>query len=146
MSLTAQQDPIYLPANSELDVQLWRMTDGLKRKVWFEWAAESYLSASSLIFFNPTTQSPSNLHPRSHSPFDNRPRSVSNNIGNQSPMVDAFASAPSPRMGQSADRRDSGRMQNIAEESTETSGNSARIKIGASKLHNGGGKHSYVGL
>lgn len=123
------------------------MTDGLKRKVWFEWAAESYLSASSLVFTSSTTQpSLSNkLHPRSHSPFENRPRSVSNNNGNQSPMVDAFASAPSPRMGHSADR-DSGRMQNIVEESGESVGGLVRIKIGASKLHNGGGKHSYVGL
>lgn len=131
------------------------MTDGLKRKVWFEWAAESYLSASSLAFSSSTTQ-PSlsnNLHPRSHSPFDNRPRSVSNNNGNQSPLVDAFASAPSPRMGHSVDRdsgrmhdRDSGRMQNIVEESGENGGNLVRIKIGASKLHNGGGKHSFVGL
>ncbi|CAN6626049.1 hypothetical protein TRVA0_010S02608 [Trichomonascus vanleenenianus] len=32
--------PMSLPDDSEIDISLWRMTDG--RKVWYEWCAESY--------------------------------------------------------------------------------------------------------
>ncbi|KIJ52640.1 hypothetical protein M422DRAFT_65066 [Sphaerobolus stellatus SS14] len=35
------REPLYLPAQSELRVSIWRLTD--KRKVWYEWSAESFL-------------------------------------------------------------------------------------------------------
>jgi hypothetical protein len=63
-------------------------------------------------------------------------------------MVDAFASAPSPRLLLGNDR-DSGRMQAMQDDSMSISLNdlnSTRIKIGFSKLHNPGGKVSSVGL
>lgn len=60
-------------------------------------------------------------------------------------MVDAFASAPSPRPGHGNDR-DSGRMQAMQEDSINEGLINERIKIGMSKLHNPGGKVSYVGL
>uniref|UniRef100_A0A060TI24 Protein arginine N-methyltransferase n=1 Tax=Blastobotrys adeninivorans TaxID=409370 RepID=A0A060TI24_BLAAD len=37
--------PMYLTDNSELDVSMWRQTDG--RKVWYEWAVESYALVDS---------------------------------------------------------------------------------------------------
>lgn len=66
-------------------------------------------------------------------------------------MVDAFQSAPSPMIGGPAggqDRRDSGRMQGVEEEENagQLGGAEARILIYSSKLHNPGGKSSYVGL
>lgn len=63
-------------------------------------------------------------------------------------MVDAFQSAPSPMIGGPADRRDSGRMQGIEEEenASQLGGAEARILIYSSKLHNPGGKSSFVGL
>ncbi|KAI5477106.1 hypothetical protein MNV49_006834 [Pseudohyphozyma bogoriensis] len=118
-------DPIYLPARSELDVQIWRLTDGPKRKVWFEWSASAYLSASSLsfaptppasatsgTFANRTGASADTLSPRPTSPWDGR--RAPSAAGTFSPMVDAFASAPSPHIG-SRDR-DSGRMEDVEEE------------------------------
>lgn len=35
------REPLYLPANSELEVHLWRLTD--ERRVWYEWSAETFL-------------------------------------------------------------------------------------------------------
>ncbi|ORY82328.1 PRMT5 arginine-N-methyltransferase-domain-containing protein [Leucosporidium creatinivorum] len=173
-------DPIYLPANSELDVQMWRMTDGVKRRVWFEWAASAYLCASALSF--PPTSSPRHsvtsppassnsgtfapagrqggqhasadtLSPRG-GPWDQQGgaggggrNSYQSSV--RSPMVDAFQSAPSPMIGGPAgqDRRDSGRMQGIEEEDgSQVGAAEARILIYSSKLHNPGGKSSYVGL
>lgn len=67
-------------------------------------------------------------------------------------MADAFASAPSPRVGLGGNDRDSGRMQAMQDDSMLMNdilgGSSAgvRIKIGMTKLHNPGGKVSYVGL
>ncbi|KAA1070432.1 methyltransferase protein [Puccinia graminis f. sp. tritici] len=36
------KEPIYCPKNSELDVHLWRLTDQVGRKVWYEWSVEAY--------------------------------------------------------------------------------------------------------
>ncbi len=41
------QDPLYLPARSELEVYLYRLTDPNRRRVWFEWSAEVFLPLSS---------------------------------------------------------------------------------------------------
>ncbi|EPX74383.1 type II protein arginine N-methyltransferase Skb1 [Schizosaccharomyces octosporus yFS286] len=35
------EKPMYIPENSQLQVHLWRMTDGVR--VWFEWSANTYL-------------------------------------------------------------------------------------------------------
>lgn len=155
---------------------MWRMTDGIKRRVWFEWAASAYLCASALSF--PPTSSPRHsvtsppasstsgtfapagrqtasadtLSPRG-GPWDQQSggrNSYQSSV--RSPMVDAFQSAPSPMIGGPAgagrDRRDSGRMQGIEEEenASQLGGAEARILIYSSKLHNPGGKSSFVGL
>ncbi|POV94980.1 hypothetical protein PSTT_16544 [Puccinia striiformis] len=36
------KEPIYCPKNSELDVHLWRLTDQVGRKVWYEWSVEAF--------------------------------------------------------------------------------------------------------
>ena len=33
---------MHLPANSEIDVSMWRQTDD--RKVWYEWLVESFIT------------------------------------------------------------------------------------------------------
>lgn len=153
---------------------MWRMTDGVKRKVWFEWAASAYLCASALSF--PPSSSPRHsaasppasstsgsfapasrqdtLSPRGGA-WDHQRNSYasSSQRGSASPMVDAFQSAPSPMIGGGGgphgDRRDSGRMQGIEEEEGGSGGaaqGEQRILISMSKLHNPGGKSSFVGL
>lgn len=125
---------------------MWRMTDGVRRKVWFEWSAEAYLSASTVLFA--TSPSPpsesfpgSTLSPRPNTPLELRNRHISG-ASLPSPMVDAFASAPSPRLGRD---RDSGRMQGMDSEYGEDR-KPVRIKIGASKLHNPSGRTSWIGF
>jgi protein arginine N-methyltransferase 5 len=151
----SRQNPVYLPARSELDVQIWRMTDGPKRKVWFEWTTSAYLSASALSFSpSPPTSAtsatfPPNRHPASAdtlSPRLNGPWDARSQRG--SPMVDAFQSAPSPLLagGGAHDRRDSGRMQGIEEEESGEARDEGRIMISQSKLHNPGGRTSFIGL
>jgi protein arginine N-methyltransferase 5 len=39
------KEPLYLPAGSELDVHLWRLT--AERKVWYEWSCEVFLNIVS---------------------------------------------------------------------------------------------------
>ncbi|MBW0491696.1 hypothetical protein O181_031411 [Austropuccinia psidii MF-1] len=36
------KEPIYCPKDSELDIHLWRLTDHVGRKVWYEWSAEAF--------------------------------------------------------------------------------------------------------
>lgn len=152
------QDPIYLPARSELDVQMWRMTDNQKRKVWFEWSASAFLPASSLRFTpSPPTSvlssqhapnrrtsgsstGPDTLSPRWDGSANNRSAPGG---GAFSPMVDAFQSAPSPHIGGAVD----GRMQGIVEEPGEAEGwEEERILVGYTRLHNPQGRSSFVGL
>jgi protein arginine N-methyltransferase 5 len=38
------QTPMHLPANSEIEVSMWRQTDD--RKVWYEWLVESFMTIS----------------------------------------------------------------------------------------------------
>ncbi|KAH9850257.1 PRMT5-domain-containing protein [Lenzites betulinus] len=45
------KDPLYLPADSELTVSLWRLTD--VRKVWYEWYAEAFLPVPSSSVHSP---------------------------------------------------------------------------------------------
>jgi protein arginine N-methyltransferase 5 len=35
---------MHLPANSEIEVSMWRQTDD--RKVWYEWLVESFMTIS----------------------------------------------------------------------------------------------------
>ncbi|GAA5898508.1 protein arginine N-methyltransferase [Sporobolomyces salmoneus] len=147
-------EPMYLPARSELDVQMWRLTDDTKRRVWFEWSCSAYLPAQSLSFIPTPPGSATSgsfsagLRPGAFSPTPSTP------TGHQ----DAFQSAPSPMLGTSHD----GRMPGIAEEEgaqTSPAGgvvhppvgivgdvNQQRILISMSKLHNGAGKFSWIGL
>lgn len=132
------------------------MTDGQKRKVWFEWSASAYLSSSSFLYLpTPMTSAQSGsvgrrtsadaLSHRSPSPWSG-PRGSNPPF---SPMVDAFASAPSPYPGQHSGNgrdRDSGRMQGIEEELESGLSGERRIKIGMSRLHNPQGKVSSLGL
>ncbi|KAM0788221.1 hypothetical protein ACM66B_001377 [Microbotryomycetes sp. NB124-2] len=147
-------DPIYLPANSELDVQIWRMVDGNKRKVWFEWSASAYLHASALSF-RQLVSSPSNSGVFSNQQQQQQQQHLSadaltanaggawggaSNAARSPKMGDAFQSAPSPIIG-------NGHLDEAAGEGTFAgSTNDSRILISMTKLHNPGGKASFVGL
>ncbi|KAG9045040.1 methyltransferase protein [Tulasnella sp. UAMH 9824] len=111
------REPVYVPANAELDVHLWRLTD--KRKVWYEWFVEA---------FYPTSVSPTDP-PQSPSGVSNI--SEINAPPPPSPMVDALALSPERRFG---DLREGDAALEM------------RVKIGQSSLHNPGGRSSWIGL
>ncbi|GAA5865700.1 hypothetical protein JCM3774_004971 [Rhodotorula dairenensis] len=158
-------EPVYLPANSELDVQIWRLTDNTKRRVWFEWAAQTYLVAyaggiGASHHFDPrraslsgTTSPPGSV---TSGTFSSNHRFSAGSAA-LSPSLDAFQSAPSPHLGASVSAsvpvggpgagagadRDSHRMSAIVE---EVAAATQRIKISQTRLHNPGGKTSWIGL
>ncbi|GAA5855509.1 hypothetical protein JCM8547_007863 [Rhodosporidiobolus lusitaniae] len=158
-------EPLYLPAHSELDVQIWRLTDNTKRRVWFEWCAQAYLALPSSSL-NSSAGFPTSPPGSATSATFSVGRSSGSGPGGvpYSPGQggDAFQSAPSPMLGSSTD----GRMPGIAEEGGEGSfsasivgGSGAggagavaalmggeRVKIGQTKLHNPNGKTSWIGL
>jgi protein arginine N-methyltransferase 5 len=41
------KEPLYLPSGAELDVGIWRLWDGNRRKIWYEWTAEAYLPTTT---------------------------------------------------------------------------------------------------
>ncbi|GAA6004774.1 protein arginine N-methyltransferase [Rhodotorula paludigena] len=152
-------EPVYLPANSELDVQIWRLTDNTKRRVWFEWAAQAYLVVSPALAAAGVganhrislTSPPGSATSGSFSAIAGRGNgALSPQLGGSEA---AFASAPSPHLGAAGD----GRMPGIAEEGAGIAGSDAsvlgfgagsseRIKISQTRLHNPGGKTSWIGL
>lgn len=157
-------EPMYLPAHSELDVQMWRLTDNTKRRVWFEWAAQAYLPVSTLGGLSARGGGPGGAGARNS--LTSPPTSATSGSfslgGALSPTLAgsdaAFASAPSPHLGASMSGGGGGggegRMPGIAEEnagglldgSVLGSGVGDRIKISQTRLHNPGGKTSWIGL
>ncbi|GAA5836114.1 hypothetical protein JCM9279_002199 [Rhodotorula babjevae] len=149
-------EPLYLPAHSELDVEIWRLTDNTKRRVWFEWAAQAYLPLAAL---GGGPGGAGGRGPGGRSSMTSPPTSATSGSfslrggGALSPTLGgseaAFASAPSPHLGASFG---DGRMPGIAEENALLEGSvlggaaGGRIKISQTRLHNPGGKTSWIGL
>ncbi|ORX34266.1 putative shk1 kinase-binding protein 1 [Kockovaella imperatae] len=128
------KEPLYLPSGSELEVGIWRLWDGLKDKVWYEWSAESYLP---LIGSGGPTPSSASGQPSERLINGQRITSTGGpstpNLGSgtiASPMMDAPFS-PGTNQNGSRDAGSSAMM---------------RVKIGQTSLHNAGGVHSWVGL
>lgn len=115
------KEPMYLPSGAELQVNLWRMGDGKGKKVWYEWAVESYL---------PVVQSVSSAPGAATVPG-------SRNVSSASATGIGFGGQPSPLM----DAQFSPGMGHMG-----LSSELGRVKIGQSTLHNPGGIHSWVGL
>ncbi|WWC86067.1 uncharacterized protein L201_000938 [Kwoniella dendrophila CBS 6074] len=121
------KESLYLPSGCELEVNLWRLCDSRGKKIWYEWAVESYLSVTQ----NNSTQSTSNIN-GNLTPNGSRHVSLSGG-GQPSPLMDApFSPGFNPNSN------------NQPNQSINTEIN--RIKIGQTSLHNPGGQHSWVGL
>jgi protein arginine N-methyltransferase 5 len=120
------QDPMYLPGGCELDVHLSRLTDHIKRRIWFEWTADAHLWLPSTAVPHPTAI----VVP----PADAlSPQSVRSP---RLPWGDAFASAPSPRLPTGANGSSANPM--------ESGPPLARIKIAETRLQNPLGRSSCV--
>ena len=107
---------MYLPANSELDVYIWRLTD--THEVWYEWIAESFL--------------PSTIPAKAANLVRSNSLGVSlNDKPMESPMMDA-------PLGWGHAKTDSNASALPERE--------LRIKIGQTALHNPAGRSSWIGL
>ncbi|KAH7106503.1 PRMT5-domain-containing protein [Auriculariales sp. MPI-PUGE-AT-0066] len=131
------RDPLYVPADAELQVSLWRLTD--KRRVWYEWFTETFLPRSA-------TASASSL-PNAFTPGGLMSPTPQSAYPAPSPLLDAPANAaawfadrsatstPQPMTGYPHPRL------SIDGEEMET-----RIKVGQTALHNPSGRSWWIGL
>ncbi|KAG9005117.1 methyltransferase protein [Tulasnella sp. JGI-2019a] len=117
------KEPLYLPANAEVDVSIWRVTD--KRKVWYEWFAESFYRVPVLPPLLPPKAAQSPLLPDS--------TIEESNVLPPSPMVDAHSTSDNQSLTQTQSA--------LNKQSSES-----RLKIGQTGLQNPGGRSSWIGL
>lgn len=150
------QEPLYLPAGSELCVHLWRLTAA--NKVWYEWYAEAFLpvqqpyqSTASVTVLAPPGSGGSAFkygitanQSHSHLPRSASPSPRVNGAGTltlvapptptsviRSPLVDAVDLSYTSDRSASPDRDELG---------------AGVVKIGQTSLHNPGGRSSWYGL
>ena len=153
------KEPLYLPPRSELDVHIFRLVDGVRRRVWFEWMGEVFLPLPAMTLApSPTHASSiqtagqpvangsgvhsSVRHPRAASPMDARSVSAAG-VPIHSPMMDNFAPIPSPFIGNDS-MSSAGFMLDV--QRSHSLDGIVRLKVGQSKLHNPAGRGSWVGL
>ena len=136
------QDPLYTPPQSEMDVHIFRLFDGTKRRVWFEWSAEVYLPLPSHVTAaSPTRVSASamSMHRGSMNGFSHSASSSSRVLRPQagrSPLASPFIGSDSlSSAGLAADLLEPDNLDEIV-----------RVKVGQSRLHNPGGRGHWVGL
>lgn len=124
-----------MPSGAELDVHIWRLTDPKSKRVWYEWHAESFLPITGTVngMVSP------GYNQGGGAQVNGAGRVVSGASSNmsvplQSPMMDAPGSPmPGSVFGLPPPQGSGGRDE-------------SRIKIGQTKLHNTGGRSSWVGL
>ena len=127
------KEPLYLPSGSELEVNIWRLWDGGRQRVWYEWSAEAYLPMTPGTGLERRT-SANGLTPQLG-------RGVSQIGGAPSPMMDApFSPGLSSASGVGILGGGGTGLGNSGQ------GGDGRVKIGQTSLHNPGGRHSWVGL
>ena len=130
--------PLYVPANSELDVHMWRLTDN--KHVWYEWSAEAFMLLDTIHGQSSTTalspqghalhmfQDESN-HSDSLPPFTNAPHTpMMPSTGVMSPVMD----------NTSADASSSVHVPNTNGVSVAPNAAGRRIKVGQTDLMNPG--------
>ena len=137
--MSRPQDPLYVPADCELTVSLWRLTD--TRKVWYEWYAEAFLPVPSSSVSSPVWRdalSPLSPSPDSSSSAFLSPGStVSTPTVATSPLLDVphlTLEVPGP-MSMAASMYEGRAREGVS-----------LVKISQTALHNPGGRSSWIGL
>ncbi|PWN29173.1 PRMT5-domain-containing protein [Jaminaea rosea] len=155
------KEPLYVPADGEVDVHLWRLTKG--RRVWYEWSCEVFLNL-------PPTPGQGSAAAGAGGTGNKRASAIQfSEPGRESPLLGAgdpgaFANAPhTPRMpsialpadgpgggGGSVDRATFNGSAQGRNTPTPSAGAAAakarRIKVGMSSLANPSGRSSWVGM
>jgi protein arginine N-methyltransferase 5 len=136
------RQPIYLPSGSELEVNMWRLSDNKGKKVWYEWSAESYLPVT-LAPGAPGTRPVSASMSGQGNGIALAPTPTGSLNANSRNQLSAPASSPMMDAAYSPTRASFGAVQG---QGAPGAGAEGRIKIGQTGLHNVGGVHSWVGL
>ena len=130
-------------------MHIYRVTDTAKRRVWFEWSAESFLPlrGGQLAHLAPSPSSASaaatpGAHSEILSPLQNA--NPAGRAGWTTPLGEEFSSAPSPRIVSGGSGVDpfGAAMGGAANGDAAT----ARVRIGVTRLHNPAGRSSSVSL
>jgi type II protein arginine methyltransferase len=120
-------------------VSIWRLAD--KKKVWYEWFAESFypLSPSSLVHA-------AAKHPKLHQTSSEEDATLGN--PQRSESTGSVAIPPSPLIDAPSAGLDGrwGDRHHILGQAGSTNGPDIRVKIGQTTLHNPGGRSSWIGL
>lgn len=121
------REPLYLPGGAELDVHMWRLTNG--ERVWYEWAAESFLTLEG------RGARPVSLD--ASSSVGSNGVGEGGNFGNapQTPRI------PSVSLTYHQAEGSAGARESVVGGQAQT-----RVKIGMTRLHNPGGRSSWIGL
>lgn len=120
--LIKTQEPLFLPGRSELEIHLWRLTDGQARRVWYEWSADVFLPVAAIAAAAASSNGTGS--PVDHGSAGSGSKSPGLSPA-PTPMLDAFGSAPSPLLQQIPD---------------------ARLRIASTSLHNPAGTVSAITL
>jgi len=149
------KEPIYCPKNSELDVHIWRLTDQVGRKVWYEWSVEAFANPP----VRPIKQNPRQKMSKMKSSGSPQPPSPSASsskkakiLGTTDPslLASELGEQNQEEMGGGDDDGSVALMEeekdNLSDEFDQSLDllHLARIKIAASALHNVLGKESSV--
>lgn len=132
------REPMYLPANSELEVHMWRLTSN--DRVWYEWSAEAFLplSIGTLETAARTQQQRPVSLDASSSVGSNGTAAEQHNFSN-APHTPRIPSVSLPH--QALDSTHAGLQASALPQTPIT-----RVKIGMTRLHNPGGRSSWIGL
>ena len=127
------KDPLYLPANSELDVHMWRQSGN--NKVWYEWCAEVFmpLPADAIRSVDPSSS------------VGAATAGANSASGLSSEYANAIAT---PRIPSGSGPPPASEPSNGTQlhASPLVSGQVTRVKTGMTALHNPGGRSSWIGL
>lgn len=124
-------DPKYVCEQSEVDVSMWRRTDG--SRVWYEWTMETFLSSGRLAAQRLPADMLDELARSSMMPPPNNSNSAASNVSS---------------MDFDVDMSEEGHMQRIKQVASKYAELQAkrRIRTGATEIHNPGGIHYSISL
>ncbi|CDU24585.1 related to protein arginine N-methyltransferase [Sporisorium scitamineum] len=133
------REPLYLPPNSELEVHMWRLTSS--DRVWYEWSAEAFLPLSnSTLEAARQQQRPVSLDASSSISSNGTAAEVSNfSNALNTPRIPSVSLSQHPV---ESSAQATGGLQASAMPQTPAT----RVKIGMTRLHNPGGRSSWIGL
>ncbi|KAJ1034245.1 hypothetical protein NDA18_001109 [Ustilago nuda] len=134
------REPLYLPANSELDVHMWRFTSC--NRVWYEWNAEAFLPLSLSALDGSAKGQQQQGQGRPLSLDASSSMSSTGTAAEQHNFSNAPNTPRIPSVSLGQQPLENRGLQSSAMPQTPVT----RVKIGMTRLHNPGGRSFWIGL